>query len=326
MKEILLGDTIMITSEKFDPFTVYKYVDANSFLYANCTHADAFMNGLADYILSETNLLNYANTMTQIPFSPTPQIYKKLYSTIGSFLNNELELLTFDNVSNEVRDILGAEFKFVDKDGQTLVQKDKIGKIGEYTFHVLLSSYYKVHCIIPKFRCTTDRNMSVFGIDALFFDPVSSTILFGESKVCKNIDNAITLINRSLLDYEQQISEEYKLVLSNNEAFNLSDEFLNIFKDHTDICMTFGEFVKSASIKKICVPVFTAHGNSEKDNNIETYLKKMSTGIIHQNYFGLDTEYLLISLPIIDKTKMMDIIMRKAVDKSNGYRAKRAVI
>ena len=130
MKEILLGDAIMITLETFDPFTVYKYADANSFLYANCTNGDIFMNGLANYILSEMNLLNYANTMTPIRFSPTPLIYKKLYQTICSFLNNELELLTFDNVSNEVRDILGIEYKFVNKDGQTLVQKDKIGKIG----------------------------------------------------------------------------------------------------------------------------------------------------------------------------------------------------
>ena len=326
IRKILFGDTIMVTSETFDQFTVYKSADANCFLYADCSDANAFMNGLADYILSETNLLNYANTMTPIPFSPTPQIYKKLYSTISSFLNSTLELLTFDNVSNEVRDILNTEYKFITKDGKTLVQKDKIGKIGEYTFHVLLSSYYKVHCIIPKFRCTTDRNMSVFGIDALFFDPSKHTILFGESKVCQTIENAIALINRSFVDYEQQISEEYKLVLSNDETFNLSEEFLNAFKEHTDICMTFQDFIKSAGIEKICVPAFIAHGNSKSDNTVETYLQKMNTGITHRRYFGLDTEYLFILLPIIDKAKMIDIVMKKVVDKCNGYRNKRVVI
>lgn len=82
------------------------------------------------------------------------------------------------------------------------------------------------------------------------------------------------------------------MVLSNNDVFNLSKEFLDVFKDHTDICMTFEEFVKSARIEKICVPAFIAHGNSEKDNNIETYLKKMNTNIMRRKYFGLDTEYL----------------------------------
>lgn len=53
--------------------------------------------------------------------------------------------------------------------------------------------------------------MSVFGIDALFFDPEQRTIYFGESKVCVGIDNAITLVNRSFDDYENQIAEEYNI-------------------------------------------------------------------------------------------------------------------
>ena len=122
--------------------------------------------------------------------------------------------------------------------------------------------------------------MSVFGIDALFLDPSKHTIFFGESKVSQNIDNAITLINRSLLDYEKQISEEYKLVLSNDESFNLSPEFLAAFKEHTDVCITFEEFIKAAHIEKICVPTFIAHGNSATNNTIEEYLRKNE----YQNY------------------------------------------
>lgn len=321
-----VGDSFMITSENFDKFIVYKSDLANSFLYAHCTDSASFMDGLADYILSEPNLLNYANTMTPIEFVPTARIYKKLYATISSFLNSELELLTFDDVTDEVRDVLGAEYRFIDNNGKTLIQNDKIGKIGEYTFHVLLTNYYKVHCITPKFRCTTDRNMSVFGIDSLFLDPSQHTIFFGESKVSKNIDNAITLINRSLLDYEKQISEEYKLVLSNDESFNLSPEFLAAFKEHTDVCITFEEFIKAAHIEKICVPTFIAHGNSTTNNTIEEYLRKMNTQIIRRNYFGLETVYLFISLPIIDKEQMMDVIMRKVVKKCNDYSSKHVTV
>lgn len=297
----------MITKESFENFTVYKSDVASSFLHANFDNPDLFIDGLADYILSEFNLLNYANTMSPIQFEPTAQIYTKLYSTIGSFLNANMELLTFNNTTAEVLDILGEEYKFVDNNGTLLIQKDKIGKIGEYTFHILLTNYYKVHCIIPKFRCTTDRNMSVFGIDALFFDPSKRTILFGESKVCKNIDNAITLVNRSLSDYESQISEEYKLVLSRDDTYNLSPEFITAFKQHTDICISFEEFIKAAHIDKICVPAFIAHGNDEQDNTVEYFLNRMNTGIKRNNYFGLIPEYLFISLPIIDKTKMMDV-------------------
>ena len=234
----------MIQTELFEQFTVYKDGASNSFLYAHFDKPDLFMNGLADYLLSEYNLLNYANTLTPIAFTPTPAIYKKLYSTLSTFLNSELELLTFDDVSTEVRTALGEEYHFIDVNGKTLLQKDKIGKIGEYALHLLLTNYYKVHCIIPKFRCTTDRNMSVFGIDALFFDPEQRTIYFGESKVCGGIDNAITLVNRSFDDYENQIAEEYKLVLSNDEAFNLSQEFKDAFQQHTEVCISFQDFIQ----------------------------------------------------------------------------------
>ncbi len=312
----------MITEEKFEQFTVYHSDVSHSFLYVNFSDPDRFMDGLSDYVLSETNLLNYANTMSPTTFTPTLANYKKLYSTLETFLNTKMDLLTFDNVSNEVRDTLGEEYTFITKAGETLLQNDKIGKIGEYIFHVLLTQYFKVSCIIPKFRCTTDRNMSVFGIDALFFDPTQKMIFFGESKVCKTIDNAIILVNRSFDEYESQISEEYKLVLSNNDVFHLSPEFTSAFEQYTEVCISFEDFVKTAKISQICVPAFIAHGNGASKNTPADFLDKINRKLKRNTFFGLETKYLFISLPIIDKAKMMDVIMRKVVKKSNEYRSK----
>ena len=146
--------------------------------------------------------------------------------------------------------------------------------------------------------------MSVFGIDALFFDPAERIIYFGESKVCKTIDNAITLVNRSFADYESQISEEYKLVLSNSDVFRLSQEFQSAFERYTEVCISFEDFVKAASISQIYVPAFIAHGNGANKNTPEDFLQKMNTKITRNSFFGLDTKYLFISLPIIDKAKM----------------------
>lgn len=310
----------MIQTEIFEQFTVYKDGASSSFLFAHFDKPDLFFNGLADYLLSEYNLLNYANTLTPIAFTPTPAIYKKLYNTLSTFLNDELELLTFDDVSAEIRTALGEEYHFIDVNGKTLLQKDKIGKIGEYALHLLLTNYYKVHCILPKFRSTTDRNMSVFGIDALFFDPKQRTIYFGESKVCGSIDNAITLVNRSFDDYENQIAEEYKLVLSNDEVFNLSQEFKNAFQQHTEVCISFQDFIKAAAINKICVPAFLAHGNTNSTHTPDKFLEKMNSNLHRNQFFNLDTEYIFISLPIIDKAEMMNVIMQKVVKKNNEYR------
>lgn len=312
----------MITEENFEQFTAYHSDISHSFLYVNFSDPDRFMDGLSDYVLSEINLLNYANTMSPTTFTPTLANYKRLYSTLETYLNAKMDLLTFDNVSNEVRDALGEEYTFITKDGETLLQKDKIGKIGEYIFHVLSTQYFKVGCIIPKFRCTTDRNMSVFGIDALFFDPAQKMIFFGESKVCKTIDNAITLVNRSFDEYESQISEEYKLVLSNNGVFRLSQEFTSAFEQYTEVCISFEDFVKAAEISQICVPAFIVHGNGASKNTPADFLDKMNRKLKRNTFFGLETKYLFISLPIIDKAKMMDVIMRKVVKKSNEYRSK----
>lgn len=312
----------MIYQEKFEEFTVYQRDVSRSFLFADFSSPEQFMEGLSNYLLSEGNLLNYANTISPSVFDPTPANYKKVYSTLETFLNAETELLSFDQVTKEVKTTLGEEYKFIDREGKTLLQKDKIGKIGEYAFHLILSKYFKVNCIIPKFRCTTDRNMSVFGIDALFFDPNERAIYFGESKVCKNIENAITLVNRSFLEYEKQISEEYKLVLSNNEAFRLSREFQDAFQQHTEVCISFVDFVKAASITTIYIPAFLAHGNGNEMNTPSSYLDKMNQGITRKQFFGLDTRYLFISLPIISKDKLLDYIMKKVVKKSNEYRTK----
>lgn len=67
---------VMIIKEAFKQFTVYKCDVASSFLYAHFDNPDLFMDGLSDYLLSESNLLNYANTLTPIEFTPTPAIYK----------------------------------------------------------------------------------------------------------------------------------------------------------------------------------------------------------------------------------------------------------
>lgn len=306
---------------KYDDFTVYEIENSHSFVYADFHDEDKLIKGLAQYIFHERNLLNYANSKTKFEFAPTNKIYKRLYGMIGSFLNQELEMLTFDEVNESEYEILKEEFRFVDNDGKTYIQNDKIGKIGEYIFHLLLSNYFKVDCIIPKFKLMTDRNMSVFGIDALFYDSKNHIILFGESKVCKDIENAIILINRSLLDYEQQISEEYRLVLSNDEGlYNLSDEFNNAFKKYTEICLTFQEFVKHANIQQICVPVFIAHGKSKDTDSIEEYLDKMRQKIKVSQFFNINTSYLFISLPIINKQKAIEEIMKEAVKKSNEYK------
>lgn len=314
---------IVIQKRKFDCFDVYFSAEGHSFVYADFKDNDSFIDGLVEYIFKEENLLNYAKRNNKIGFSGTQKQYAKLYNNISMFLNTELETLEVDDVIDELKDILGQEYTLVDDAGNLKVQNDKVGKIGEYTFHLLLNNYFGLDCVLPKFRCTTDRNMSVFGIDTLFLDVAKRILYFGESKFCKTLDNGITLINRSLEKYEEQIDEEYRIVLSDDEAFRLSSDFEKIFGDAKQICISFREFINVSGIKKIGVPIFIAHGNMDINNvKPEEYISKLHKKIKRSTYFGVEVVYIFISLPVIDKNKFIECAITKAVKKQDEYKNK----
>lgn len=311
-----------IKVQKYKGFDVYFFDENYSFVYAEFYDVEKLIDGLTDYIFLEDNLLNYARRTSKIRFSGDERQFVSLYHNISVFLNQQLETLVVGEVSDELIDILGQEYTLIDEDGELKVQKDKIGKLGEYTFHLLLTDFFRFDCILPKFRYTTDRNMSVFGIDTLFLDSKERTIYFGESKFSKDICNGIALVNRSLKDYEQQILEEYRIVLGPQDVFPLSKEFIDLFGEKRELCISFNKLIEVAEINSIGVPIFIAHGNSEGDNTPEEFINQMISKINKKTFLGLDTKYIFISLPIVDKKRFVEVAIKKAVKKQHEYERK----
>lgn len=312
-----MGNTI--NTKKYNGFDVYYIGEGYSFIYANFYDTEKLIDGLTDYIFNEENLLNYARRTSKVNFTGVKSQFVKLYHNISVFLNQQLETLTIGEVSEELRDILGEEYTLIDEKGELKVQRDKVGKLGEYVFHLLLTDYFQLDCILPKFRWTTDRNMSVFGIDTLFLDIKEKVIYFGESKFSKDICNGIKLVNRSLKDYEQQILEEYRIVLGQEDAFQLSKEFIEIFGESRKLCISFKKLIEIANITTIGVPIFIAHGNGVDKNTPEDFINQMIAKISVENFFGLVTKYIFISLPVIDKSRFVEVAIKKAVKKQNEY-------
>lgn len=304
----------------FGEFKIYNDQDKYSFLYANFDDENKFLTGLVSYIFDEENLLFYSELSTGLKFNPGKREYVQLYKNIQYFLNEELMKLPIVDLDEELEKILNEEYECSKNyNGKVLVGLDKIGKIGEYIFHLLLTRYFGYRCIIPKFRTITDRNMSAFGIDTLFYDDKKSEILFGEAKVSKKLVNGVTLVNSSLKEYEQNIKEEYLLVLS-NDNFKLNSSFLSRYKDTIDVCRTFEDFVKESNITSIVIPIFIAHGDGNTDK-IESFLDRLNS-VNTDEMLGLETRYILISLPVIDKEKFVDFAMRMAVNKAHEYEQK----
>lgn len=304
----------------FEEFKVYQNENKYSFLYANFDDENKFLKGLISYIFSEQNLLLYSELSTGLKFNPGKREYVKLYKNIQYFLNEELEKIPVTDIDSDIERIISEEYECLKgDDGKLLIKPDKIGKIGEYIFHLLLTKYFGYKCIIPKFRITTDRNMSAFGIDTLFYDDVNSELLFGESKFSKTLNNGVELVNRSLKEYEQNIREEYLLVLS-NDNLKLNDTFIDEYQNTIELCATFEEFIKESNINTIVIPIFIAHGGGNK-NKIEEILNHLEK-IKRKDMLGINTKYLIISLPVIDKDKFIEIAIRMVVNKSNEYKNK----
>lgn len=310
-----------MNKSSYNNFTVYKSKsdERYSFIYADFDRPDKFIKGFVEYVFEEKNLLSYTKNLTGIEFTPGKKEYVKLYKNISYFLNEELEKISLTNIDEDLKKILSDEYDCSIDGSKFIIQKDKVGKIGEYIFHLILSDYFEYTCIIPKFKLTTNRNMSVFGIDALFYDSVNSEILFGESKFSKNINNGINLINKSLTNYEHQISEEFLLVLS-NDIYELDSKFSGKFQSSIDCCCSFDEFIETGEIKSIVIPIFIAHGGQPEDDvkKILNAFDDVKVKVIN----SLETKYLFISLPVIDKEKFLEYAIRMAVKKQNEYKAK----
>jgi len=301
-----------IKKYKFSNFEVYVLEDNYSFFHIQISDKKEFMKNFAQYLLNYTNLLRYAKNSSNIDFKPTKENYVQLYRRLNLFVDDE-NIIEYTS-DEEVKSILKHEGELIREEKEEIeIRLSKIGRMGEYIFHLILSDFFKFDCIIPKISLTTDKNQSVFGIDELFLCEDKKMILFGESKVTKNLSSGISLLKKSLEKYETEIRDEYLLVLL-EENLKMKD-FCTVFDNAHKVCITFDEFIKKAEIKSIGIPLFIAHGQEVDSEKILSSLKKR---IERKTFFDIETKYYAISLPIIDKNKFVkyltDEINKKLIE------------
>ena len=310
-------------SELLNELKLEEHYDDPSFCFlrVNIDDHTSFYNDLADYVFSESKLLSYVENISSIKFNPSKEAYTKLYKELDKFIDDEnIESLTFDKkgFAKETIETLIEEYDGGETATDFIIRLDKIGRIGEYIFHHFLVDHFSLSCILPKISMTTNKNMSIYGIDLLFYDEKESMILFGESKVTVRLNNGITQVNISLSEYEKQIREEFKLVFGNNQ---LKIKALNeIFQDAIEVSISFDEFVNNAGITKIGIPVFITHG---EDVDPDTIINDMNSKIVRKELFGIDTKYILISMPIIDKHEFTKHVTQHIKSKMTSYAASR---
>lgn len=320
MIDLVLEVYIMtdIIKKDFDCFNVYSTEGNYSFFHIEIEDTEDFYKKLFYYFFDENRLLQYAENNFHLKFEKSDKNYATLYKNLRYFIDEKFLLENFDyEVFDEtIEKILKEEYIIENKVGKNFIRIDKFGKVGEYIFSTILANYFKFDCIIPKIKLTTNYNMSVFGIDTLFYSSENNILLFGESKVSKSIQNGIELIKTSLKDYESQINNEFLLTLS-NRTLNCNPKFLEKFKQHIDTCINFDEFKNCANLEAIGIPIFIAH--SSESNDPEYYLNELIK-IPKTKFCNLDTYYYSISLPIVNKDKMMVVFTAEMKIKEDLYK------
>lgn len=301
---------------EFNKFKVFSKGEKNSFLHVDLSDDVSFYRGFVKYFLDETRLLRYAENKANLEFSPNRRNYVTLFKHLSHYLDDYNQETLPREIEEDVFRILTDEYQLNDPgDGNLHVRLDKIGKLGEYIFCNLLSEYFGFDCIIPKVHLTTDFNMSVFGIDTLFYSSKNNLILFGESKFSKSLANGIGLINKSLKSYEKQIRDEFILMLSNRFLRNNMGIFGDKYADEIEMSLSIEEFISAAKVQRIGIPLFIAHGT---ETDIGEIFQRLNN-IQHITFLGLETLYIAISLPVVDKSKMISVFTQEIAERRSFY-------
>ncbi len=296
--------------KKYKDFTLYNDNEKNVFIHIDIESVN-FYNKVLSYFFDENKLLCYIKNKTNITFQSTITDFVSLYKKINDFIDEENFSIDSVDFKKELERYI--DWENYSREELLTLRRDKVGKIGEYIFHNILIEYFNLCCIIPKLNLVTNRNMSIYGIDVIFYDFNDNSLIFGESKVSQSLDNGINLINDSLKNYEHQISEEFRAILSSQTLpiENIPDEM----KIYIDQCINFKKFIEVANIKKIGIPLFIMHGDDYDIDIIFEKLKKIKAAHV----LGLEIEYIIISLPILDKNIFQTTLLQFLREKSDYF-------
>lgn len=304
-----------IIKQNFNDFEVFSYDDCKSFVHINITNPRLFYSKMFEYFFDESRLLRYIENKASISFRPTTANFAALYKKLKIFIDKENDIQIPQNLEKNLLDIVSAEHTIIEENGIKKIRLDKIGKIGEYIFSNILSEYFGYQCIIPKLNMLTDYNMSIFGIDTLFYSHENKLLLLGESKVSKSINNGIALINESLSSYQAQIDDEFELILSQRWLKDKMGYFADDFGDKIEISMNMSDFIKKADVRNIGIPIFIAHGGNETTEEIFNELSKIKK----IDLYDIETNYIIISLPLIDKDEFVKAFTLAIAERRDLY-------
>lgn len=299
-----------------DIFSIF--VDKDNYIYLSLKIDNVFemVDDIFDFFFSEETLYSHFKNQVDAPFSSEPKNYSLVFRYLKEFIDSEIEEENYSpkDYSKEIVDMIEEENLFFSKHN---IRRDKVGKLGEYLMSIILEKYFSFRCVLPKMNLITNRNMSVYGIDTLYYSKEENAILFGESKFTTTLDNGLFLLSKSLEKYDLMITNDIELIFTQDKLsiLNLPNEkYRNAIECFVDV----PTFIKDVGIKEIWIPTFIAHG---QDLDETTIISKLNT-LKRDNKMGMNTKYFVMSMPIKDVKVFIELLTLKIKEKENELRNK----
>lgn len=285
----------------FNGFDVYKFNNEHVFVKLGKSIMEKY-DGFFDWAFCDESLLRYIDFQDDCEAESLDDFQRvAVLKALKRFIDNEnIGMFPYDRKYDGIYEILKEEDLLFLEGENTKIRKDKVGKIGELFFYNILADYFHFTCIFNKANLTSSFNMSVYGMDELFYSPKDNLLMFGEAKFCESLDNGIGLIEQSLLEYEDRLNQEFQLILS-SEVLRSKVNLPAFIKENTRRAFDFNEFVKLCGITTIGIPIFIMHGKEENIDDIITKLSNIKLITIN----GLNISYIFVSVPIKSKKEFV---------------------
>ncbi len=272
-------------------FKVLQKSESFVFISVELPNIDKVAEQFVDYFFSESNVFAYFKSLeSSCIFAPTKANYAYLYNALSKFYD-------------------------ADRGSEELPRLDKVGKIGEYFLSILLLDYYNFDCIYPKLLTITSNNMSVFGIDTLFYSSKLNLMMFGEAKFTDSLIEGISQLERSLDEYESKLRSEFLFMSTNLPEATSNQRIKDIF-EKGNCAISMEDFLKDAGFSAIGIPLFVCHGE-EMDETI--ILEELKTIKIPKKILGFDVVPICISLPVNNKNSFIQNFIKNIKERANYY-------
>lgn len=173
-------------------------------------------------------------------------------------------------------------------------KKYKDGELGEYLLYCFLESHLKAPKILSKVELKTNSNVHIHGSDGvhlLKLSDVKYEIVFGESKMCNEIDDAIKTAFKSINEFrtreKDNIDDEIDLICNNlNKEFD--EETEEILRDIIKPKRIMDSRFKKSNSFSIFLGFDICKHIESKDKDEEEYKNEINQAIISSIHSNKD--------------------------------------